>query len=73
MRFIDEDGSEYEGEWDEKNACRDGRGVQFYPNGTIYEGHWKSGKRDGKGRLMFSSGNFYSGEFKNNLEDGHGV
>ena len=27
VRFIDEDGSEYEGEWDEKNACRDGKGV----------------------------------------------
>ena len=39
-------GIEYEGEWNDKGE-KDGRGIQVWPDGSIYEGHWKKGKANG--------------------------
>ena len=45
----------YEGETDDK-GFKDGRGVQTWPDGTTYEGHWKNGKANGRGRLIHAEG-----------------
>jgi hypothetical protein len=55
-----EDGSIYIGEWNEEGE-RHGRGVQFWPNGSKYEGYWQHNAANGRGRLVHSDGDVYEG------------
>lgn len=35
-----ENGAEYDGEWD-LDGHKDGRGIQIWVDGSLYEGYWK--------------------------------
>lgn len=49
MTLLD-NGAKYEGEWlKNKPDVRQGRGVQFWPDGSLYEGFWMDSKANGKG------------------------
>ena len=54
------DGS-YIGEW--LNGVRQGRGVQFNTDGSMYEGWWKNDRYDGPGRLINADGSYQIGMF----------
>lgn len=42
-----------------KSSMRDGLGVQLWPDGSKYEGMWRSGKCNGKGRMTHANGDIY--------------
>ena len=65
------DKSEYEGEWNAQNL-RDGRGIQIWPNGSIYEGYWRNGKTHGKGRLIHADGDVQEGDWVEDKAHGYG-
>jgi hypothetical protein len=52
---------------------KDGEGKFLYPDGSIYEGQWKSGMRFGRGKYTYANGDWYDGNWKDNKKDGHGV
>ncbi|MEW5308053.1 MAG: hypothetical protein WDW38_000041 [Sanguina aurantia] len=61
----------YRGEWCE--GLRHGQGeVQFFVDGTTYEGQWKADARDGTGTLRTVDGSVYSGEWKADKQHGAG-
>ena len=60
----------YEGEW--KNNFQDGKGKEFWPDGTKYEGEYKNGKKSGKGKLNLPDGSLYEGQFKDGEINGKG-
>ena len=66
------DGNEYEGEWDLEGK-KDGRGMQIYSDGSIYEGYWTADLPDGRGRLIHANGDVYAGEWKADKAHGFGV
>jgi hypothetical protein len=43
---------------------REGKGIQLYENGDVYEGDWKNDKREGNGKLTMKE-SYYDGEWKN--------
>ena len=61
----------YEGETDEK-GFKDGRGLQTWPDGTVYEGHWKGGKANGRGRLIHAEGDVQEVDWVDGKASGHG-
>jgi len=67
-----ENGAEYEGEWDTKNK-KDGKGVQTWVDGSLYEGYWKNDKANGRGRLIHADGDVYTGEWQDDKAHGYGV
>ena len=67
-----ENGAEYEGQWD-KQGRKDGRGVQVWVDGSLYEGYWKNDKANGRGRLIHADGDVYNGEWKDDKAHGYGV
>lgn len=70
MRFND--GSIYEGEWN--NGVMEGQGECTYPDGKgKYTGEWKTGHPNGKGKCSFRNGCEYNGIWKNGAMDGLGV
>eukprot|EP00826_Nyctotherus_ovalis_P028693 TRINITY_DN2263_c0_g1_i10.p1 TRINITY_DN2263_c0_g1~~TRINITY_DN2263_c0_g1_i10.p1 ORF type:complete len:213 (+),score=17.88 TRINITY_DN2263_c0_g1_i10:224-862(+) len=52
---------------------REGYGVQRWPDGSMYEGHWKNDRANGQGRFVFSNGDTYEGEWKDDMANGVGV
>ena len=56
-------GARYQGEWNEFENLRDGRGIQIWPNGSRYDGFWKDGMAHGPGRLVHALGDVYEGEW----------
>ena len=70
---IMENESKYEGEWDRKRNCIDGRGVQIWNDGTRYEGMWVDGKQHGYGRIVYPEGESYVGDWRNNQIEGQGT
>jgi hypothetical protein len=48
------------------NGVREGHGVQHFPNGYKYSGHWAANKACGQGKLEYTDGTFYEGTFKDN-------
>lgn len=62
----------YKGQIDSKTGLKDGRGVQVWPDGGIYEGYWKDDKATGIGRMIHSDGDVYNGEFKEDKLQGYG-
>jgi len=66
----------YEGEFNNGNNKRDGRGICLYNNGTLYEGHWKNNKEHGWGKLMFASDRdkvIYEGDWERGRMHGTGT
>ena len=52
---------------------REGRGKQYWPDGSLYEGYWRADKANGKGRLIHSDGDVYEGDWVNDKAEGVGV
>lgn len=65
------DGSVYKGTWS-KDSKRSGFGVQYWLNGTFYEGGWDDDSFSGKGRLVYENKNVYVGEFNSGKPNGKG-
>ena len=49
---------------------RHGSGKQKWPDGTVYDGEWDSGKVNGFGTFYHANGDKYTGYFVNNKADG---
>ena len=69
--IVLENGAEYEGEWDLEGR-KDGRGVQIWVDGSLYEGYWHADKANGRGRLIHADGDVYQGEWKDDKAHGFG-
>jgi len=41
------------------NKKRCGRGKQYWPDGSVYEGYWNNHTANGKGRLIHADGDAY--------------
>ena len=67
-----ENGITYEGEWNE-DGKRDGRGMQHWPDGSVYEGYWKDGMAHGKGRLIHTDGVIQDGDWVADKAHGFGI
>ena len=61
----------YLGQWNNKNQ-RHGKGIQFWIDGSKYEGYWKNDMTNGKGRLIYGDGEAYEGEWINDKAEGKG-
>jgi hypothetical protein len=67
--FVLESGERYEGQF--RNGQRNGRGVQYYPDGSMrYNGDFKNDIRDGYGAYYFSNGDKIVGIFADNKPNG---
>ena len=62
--------SYYIGEW--KNNYQEGKGKEFWIDGTYYEGEYKNGKKWGEGKLVLPNGSIYTGQFKDGEINGKG-
>ena len=62
--------SYYIGEW--KDNLKEGKGKEFWPDGTYYEGEYRNGKKWGEGKLKLPDGSIYNGQFKNGEINGKG-
>ena len=62
----------YIGEWNAGNQ-RQGKGVQNWSDGAMYEGYWERDKANGKGRLIHANGDVYEGEWKDDKAWGNGI
>ena len=67
-----DNGAKYEGEWDELSR-KDGKGIQIWVDGSLYEGYWKADKANGLGRLKHASGDLYEGNWENGKTSGYGI
>ena len=65
-------GSSYLGEWRVGSQVREGRGVQVWPDGSLYEGYWKGNKANIYGRLLHKDGDIYQGEWLDDKAHGFG-
>lgn len=54
-------GASYLGQWLVGTNIREGKGVQIWPDGSLYEGYWRADKANGYGRLMHKDGDIYWG------------
>ena len=62
-KYIYKSGYYYIGQF--KNGERNGKGIQYYPNGNIrYEGDFVDDLYDGNGKVFFEGGQYYVGQFK---------
>ena len=67
-----ENAARYEGEWDADRNMRDGKGMQIWADGSIYEGYWRNDKANGRGRLIHADGDVYVGDWKDDKAHGFG-
>lgn len=54
-----ENHSIYLGEWLVNTQIREGKGVQVWPDGSLYEGYWQNNKANYFGRLLHKDGDIY--------------
>ena len=76
--FIDEfkdvgEGRLYKGQYNKVTGERDGVGIQFWPDGSKYEGKWRRDKANGNGRMTHANGDMYEGEWKDDKANGRGM
>ncbi|KAL4506871.1 hypothetical protein ABPG72_001292 [Tetrahymena utriculariae] len=57
----------------DEDKVKQGRGIQFFKSGGLYEGYFKNNQRHGKGKLITFEGDVYIGEFQKNMKRGRGV
>ena len=50
-----------------------GKGMQIWPDGSMYEGWWQDNKANGRGRLIHADGDVYDGEWLDDMAHGFGV
>ena len=60
-KFFYEDGGIYLGEFKPGTDVKQGYGTYMYPEGDMYQGHWKDNKTNGWGRLIHFDGEVYEG------------
>ena len=51
----------------------EGYGVQTWPDGKEYEGHYYKGKKHGQGKMTWASGISYDGNWVDGMQEGEGV
>jgi hypothetical protein len=68
-----ENAARYQGEWILGTNIREGKGIQVWPDGSLYEGWWKDNKANGKGRLIHADGDIYDGFWKDDKAHGYGI
>jgi hypothetical protein len=56
-----------------KTQIKEGRGIEIWPDGSIYEGWWKDDKPNGKGREIKANGDIYDGNWKDDKAHGFGI
>ncbi|CAD8107056.1 unnamed protein product [Paramecium sonneborni] len=61
----------YQGQW--LRQQRDGFGLCFYQNGSIYIGNWVNDQKDGHGRMIFENNDNYTGYWKQGQYHGFGT
>ena len=59
-----DNGAIYHGQWT-KDGQREGKGTQYWKDGSKYCGYWKNDQANGKGRLIHADGDVYEGEWYN--------
>ena len=62
-KLVSQSGDRYEGEVNEKDDRKDGRGHIIYADGSYFEGYWRDDLPHGRGRRIYKSGDFYEGEW----------
>lgn len=67
------DGKLYKGQWSKRKGERDGVGVQFWPDGSKYEGMWRKDQANGKGRMTHANGDIYDGGWMDDKANGYGI
>lgn len=70
--FKFKNGSRYIGEAKEDKTL-EGKGVMFYPEGSIYYGEYKDGSASGEGVFINPQMGNYKGRFANNKAEGYGL
>ena len=53
----------YEGEWMQGKNVRAGKGMQIWPDGSIYDGWWRQDTPNGRGRLIHANGDYFEGQW----------
>ncbi|OGQ99579.1 MAG: hypothetical protein A2521_16940 [Deltaproteobacteria bacterium RIFOXYD12_FULL_57_12] len=69
--FVFDDGSRYEGAWEDGRL--QGRGTMTFADGGRYDGEWQNNQPNGQGTLTFAENDSYVGEFKDGLRHGTGT
>jgi len=54
-------------------AKEEGRRIERYANGNVYEGEWKADKKEGQGTYLYASGDIEVGFYKVGTDVGEGV
>ena len=60
----------YKGQWE--NDQPHGKGVEFWPDGSEFEGTYYKGLRHGQGRFTWPDKSVYQGDFRCNCIEGYG-
>ena len=74
-QFSNSEDSIYIGEMERYfiSYYKNGKGIEFFNNGDMYEGNYKDNKKEGKGIYYFNFGDNYEGDYKNDERDGKGI
>lgn len=56
-----------------QNGTPHGKGLIYFPDGSVFEGGFMDGKSVGKGRLISRNGDYYEGDVASNVASGIGV
>ena len=70
-RLVKNESLQYKGSY--KKGKREGYGVYYYENGSIYRGDWKAGLKHGQGEFHNTRGKLqYEGGYAKGLRSGYG-
>jgi len=72
VKSMWENGCRFIGYVGERNSTgeRHGQGIEFYSDGSLYDGTWKSDVKDGTGKVVYSSGLVFEGLFADGVRYG---
>jgi hypothetical protein len=65
--------AKYEGQWIVGTQIRCGKGIQVWPDGSLYEGWWLDNKTNGKGRIIHADGDVHEGMWLDDKAHGYGI
>jgi hypothetical protein len=73
LKKLKKDNCVYSGLWDTLKDCREGFGVQIWPeHGSKYIGAWHEDRAEGPGRLIMENGDLYEGNWLKDRLNGYG-
>lgn len=55
------------------NDQPEGRGIEYYADGSRYEGDFRFGRKEGRGIFFWKDGTVYEGQFEGGFMQGYGV